>query len=349
MLFRVEDAGSELEPALPVYARQELPFGFAPLNFRYFLSGRPEQRFLVPGLLPLGHRVLATAGAGVGKSMFTTALAVHVAAGRDFLGRKLSGEHRVLYLDGENGAYYAWNRIKAMSGGNPPPTLHYVPMDPCDLLSRDNYGYYYVEHIEKYKPHLVVIDTVSSLTDTNDLDGAGVRSAIAKLSRPVLGVGGTIVMLHHNRKSSSGRTEDVLGSVAWGASVDINWQLMKKAADPEDAGPSFVLREAKNRNAPEADDLLVRFRADGDYATVTADPIKKTAAPKAAPKARQRDLIRSRLLDGLSRHRNVSWGELVTDLADAGAPRTIRNVLNELVAEGAVQLVRPGVFAVSTG
>lgn len=169
--------------------------------------------------------------AGVGKSTFCYALALHLALGRPFLGHRTSPAH-VLYCDDENSrpdysGYWRqlWNGL-----GRP---------DPADLSARIRFASFqlgpgWLETLRPAvaalpEPGLLVLDTATPALHIQDEDkNAEATLAIQGLRSLQAGRRLTILTLKHARivEGESGPDRYILrGAKAWLGSTDATWFL----------------------------------------------------------------------------------------------------------------------------
>jgi hypothetical protein len=163
---------------------------------------------------------------GVGKSFVAISMAVSVATGRPWLGRKTQ-EGRVVYVAGEGGGPATARRMRAAmrEWTVDPWTLEdFVPLDivtPAANLTKGPAELLGV--IGQPNPVLIVIDTLSRSfagdENSQEFMGAFVRSL--DTLRDVYG-GCTILVIHHANASGKMRGSTVLGGAA-----DVNWHLKK--------------------------------------------------------------------------------------------------------------------------
>lgn len=72
---------------------------------------------IIEGLICERQNALLMGRFGVGKTMFGTQMTLHLATGRDFLGRKISRPHKTMYLDFENDLGDIKDRLQKQSAG----------------------------------------------------------------------------------------------------------------------------------------------------------------------------------------------------------------------------------------
>ncbi len=223
------DDYDELEPScspessLPlIYMQQATRNGlkFTPLD-RLLIEAPEEVPYVVENLLPLGGTSILAGEPKAGKSTLARSLALIVAEGGDFLGRKCNAGY-VLYLVLEDKRDEVRKHFASMSAGvttNLEKVL--VHTGPAPALSDDGLRELRLI-IERYKPVLVVIDVVHRFLRVNDMnDYAKVSTALEPLTNLARETNCHILMVHHAGKGAHRQGLDrVLGSTALAGAVD---------------------------------------------------------------------------------------------------------------------------------
>jgi hypothetical protein len=174
-----------------------------------------ELEFAVEGLLPLGGTAVLAGRPKGGKSTLALNLALSVARGETFLGRK-TRNGPVLYLALE-GAPRGWKAIlRSLGVTSDDDLLMCIDRAPEAAIA------WLAEEIEKHGPVLVIVDTMQRLLrvkDGNDYaTGSNATDAVIELARLA---NASLVMLHHSGKTRrTDIVDEVMGSTAWAAAVD---------------------------------------------------------------------------------------------------------------------------------
>jgi hypothetical protein len=182
------------------------------------LMNQPKRkvRWTVEGLLPAGGTSLLTAKPKVGKSTLTRCLALAVARGDKFLGRKtLQGT--VLYLAPQEIESEVTAHFKSLGATGD------EPIHACFVITSEFGIPKLQELIEKYKPALVVLDQLLHFLRIRDeskyaevTKALQPIEALARISDPV-----HIHMTYHAGKSPKADAgDDPLGSTAFFGAVD---------------------------------------------------------------------------------------------------------------------------------
>jgi hypothetical protein len=174
-----------------------------------------ELEFAVEGLLPLGGTAVLAGRPKGGKSTLALNLALSVARGETFLGRK-TRKGPVLYLALE-GAPRGWKAILQNLGVTSDDDLFMcIDRAPEAAIA------WLAEETERYGPVLVIVDTMQRLLrvkDGNDYaTGSNATDAVIELARLA---NASLFMLHHSGKTQrTDIVDEVMGSTAWAAAVD---------------------------------------------------------------------------------------------------------------------------------
>jgi len=174
-----------------------------------------ELEFAVEGLLPLGGTAVLAGRPKGGKSTLALNLALSVARGETFLGRK-TRKGPVLYLALE-GAPRGWKAVLQNLGVTSDDDLFMcIDRAPEAAIA------WFAEEIERHSPVLAIVDTMQRLLrvkDGNDYaTGSNATDAVIELARLA---NASLVMLHHSGKTQrTDIVDEVMGSTAWAAAVD---------------------------------------------------------------------------------------------------------------------------------
>ena len=181
------------------------------------LYNEPEEEisWTVEGILPTQGMSLLVAKPKTGKSTLARQLAVRVARGKKFLGRK-TAQGPVVYLALEEKRDEVRKHFRALGAkGHEDIYLHCAaaPRDAVPAL---------IELVKKHKPALVIVDPLLRLIRLPDAnDYASVTTALEPLLSLAREQNTHIVLVHHLRKGqSTDAAEAILGSTAFHGAVD---------------------------------------------------------------------------------------------------------------------------------
>ncbi len=176
-------------------------------NIQYDLSSNP----LIEGLIDLESFALLVGEPNVGKTFVALDIALSIARGKSWLGRKVE-QGAVLYLAGEGGRNIkkrieAYKRANGLLEGGLPFRLAYGSIDLCS--SNKDFGQIIkiINNMEKVfnQPiRLVVIDTLSRALSGGDENASADMGTFVKtmdLIRQATGV--TVIVVHHPGKDTN--------------------------------------------------------------------------------------------------------------------------------------------------
>lgn len=199
--------------AAPIPLPQSVPLQLTTLSALYAEPEVPMD-WVVEDLLLKGGVSLLVAKPKVGKSTLARQLALCVARGSSFLGRK-TALGSVIYLALEERRGDVCFHFHKMGATGQEPIKIYVGSAPTDVLVQIR------QIVEVEHPVLVIVDTLIrfiKLKDSNDYAQASV------LFEPVLALAREtnthVALLHHARKGETAGIDSALGSTAFAASVD---------------------------------------------------------------------------------------------------------------------------------
>jgi hypothetical protein len=232
----------------------------------------PRRGWLVPDLLPQGTVTSWYGDDGTGKSVLALALAICVASGKPFLDRPAQ-QGTVLYVDTEfdkdEFVRRAYQLARGMGLAAPPAGVLYyrsrfsltTPGGQRDI----------VRLVERYQPTLVVVDSVTLGTYTDDLKEA---AAAVTLMEFLQQLPTTVLALDHIPKPPPG------ASLAYARP----WGSFAKRAKTRHAvlitqaeGGGIVLRVGKSNVAKAGAMVGAAIAWEGDAIRVTAVPLNDDA------------------------------------------------------------------------
>lgn len=227
------------------------------------VPSRPD--FLVEDRLTRRSLVLLGAKPGVGKSWVAASLAVALALGTPWLGYRVAGPSRVLYLDAENGADVALRRLRQLGATLDGLAGRLVYSTELVLLSQPDDLARLDATLTEFRPDLVILDTLASHSPEAETDAPSMALFLANVWSKVHAAGGAMLLLHHFRKSLQGAGRDdpldaFRGSGHLTGAASRAWVL-----EPVSPGqPVFVLRDVKTREFAAVDPVKVRVLDDGE-------------------------------------------------------------------------------------
>ncbi len=208
------------EERVEVVAERNAPVDWATL---WAQADEPVQ-WLAEPLVEAGTSVALYSPPKVGKSLLALDVCAGIATGRKVLGKPAQAPRRVLYLDAENTPRDLVERLTAM--GYSPADLDdrfaYVSFPTLPPLDTEQGGREFVALLDKHRPDLVVLDTVSRFVagDENDARTYADLYRLSLVKAKQRGI--AVLRLDHAGKDVA---KGQRGSSAKSADVDTVWRL----------------------------------------------------------------------------------------------------------------------------
>ena len=216
----------------------------------------PPLEFVVGDLLPVGGTSLLSGAPKSGKTTLCAELAVSVANGGEWLGRKCEGASVAVLALEEHLAGYR-DRMLLLGMSRSDPIYSHVGAVP-DGDAAERLGWV-TGILDRYRPGLMIIDTMAKLVrpaggDFNEYGAAG--DALAPFAELARARGVHLALVHHARKGGGDFGEQALGSTAWAGGVDTIIDLRRDLK----TGARFV--ETQNRYGTAIEATAVEFHAE---------------------------------------------------------------------------------------
>lgn len=232
----------------------------------------PRRDWLVGDLVPEGTVTTWFGDDGTGKSVLALALAVSVASGRPFLDRSVK-RGVVLYVDTEfdqeEFVRRAYQLARGMGLSAPPAGVIYYRARYS--LTTTGGQRDIARLVERYQPTLVVIDSVTLGTYTDDLKEA---AAAVTLMEFLQRLPTTVLALDHIPKPAPGTSQAY--ARPWGSFAKRAKTRHAVLVTPSDAG-GLVLRVTKSNLAKAGAMVGAEITWAGDAIRVTAVPLDDEA------------------------------------------------------------------------
>lgn len=257
-----------------IISRKEDTYGFKRLG-DLLLEPEEDLEWVVDNILLSGGTAILSGRPKGGKSTLARALALNVARGEHFLGRPTT-KGTVLYLGMEEKPSQVRAHFKSM-GGNADDNIYIyckgAPEEPLIWLTAS---------IAKYKPILIIVDTMQRLTrvkDTNDY--AVVANALEPVIDLARSTGAHLLLTHHTGRANGTGVDAPMGSTAIAGAFDTLLNLNRKGdmrtiasvqrygVDLEetvivkaDNGCVMAAGSRKNHEEHESADAIISFLAE---------------------------------------------------------------------------------------
>ena len=202
-------------------------------KFNEFLDMESEGlRWVIPGLLPLGETILLAAQAKTGKSLLATDIAYSVLSGDRTIGELPGVTGKVLLVSSDESPNSTKRRLKTRGFDLLPESYENLRiMTDLDLANLGELE----EELEDFKPQLVVIDSLTSISrdigvSENDAEYA---KGIYRLKEVIGRYGASGILIHHENKDKDAKG---LAKVAGSARiVAATWGIAQLvSAKPDD-------------------------------------------------------------------------------------------------------------------
>lgn len=210
--------------------------------------------WIVPGYAARGELAVFAGAPKVGKTTLLAQFAVAVARGDEILERK-TAQTKVLWIDLEQSERRTAGVFRRLSAAG-------LPIYVCS----DSTVRFDVEAFAKtHDVGLIIIDSLSKCWDvTDENDAAQVTVALQALRSLATTTNAAVVLVHHSRKGGGQDGEDVRGSSAITAMVDVAVSMKRRGK-----GTSRVL-QAISRDEQTPQELVVALE-NGLYASLGSE------------------------------------------------------------------------------
>lgn len=220
----VVDEPAESTPEEPKQKRRR----FQPIPVSKFATRKPPQ-WLIKGLLPKSSTSMTYGGSGDGKTFIILDMALAIARGMDWLGRKVK-QGRVVYICAEGSGGFT-SRIKAYAYHNHIKLadldfMTVIPGSPNFMQKKDVEEL--IQEINDFneRTDLIIIDTMAQTTTGADENSAkDMNIALKYLEALRAGTNSAVHLIHH-----AGKDEDrgARGSTTLKAALDVQYQVSRE-------------------------------------------------------------------------------------------------------------------------
>lgn len=278
-----------------------------PLNFvnaaRWASRPVPSREWFVQDLIPARNVSILNGDGGVGKSLLALQIAAAAAMGVETLGMEPTAD-RVLYIGAEDENDEFHRRLADITAALDRDlasltSLQVLSLADSDaiLAAPDKAGRMHptdlwqeiCEHVEKWRPRFIVLDTAADLFGGEEIKRNHVRAFIAMLRKLALEGDLAILLLAHpsldGMRSGSGSS----GSTAWNNSVRSRLYLTKPAGDGADPD-ARVLKTMKANYSTAGGEIKLKWKA-GAFVLDDGKPSPASALIQARAERIFRELL----------------------------------------------------------
>lgn len=227
-----------------------------------FVGPAPEREYLLRhkdgGFMPAGKLCLLASPGGKGKTALLMHLAIHVAAGRPWLGLDVVKPGAVAMVLGEEDAEEVHRRLNASCGGLPPPqNVLVLPLAGhgsrrlvdtpgkagADDEGRTNHFHALRDYLVKSAPEggwrLVIVDPFARFAGPEaETDNAEATRTMEALEELVKLPGRPVVFVTHHTKKRGGDDVDAVELIRGASAIKdaARWAAMLESQEPDEGG-----------------------------------------------------------------------------------------------------------------
>jgi hypothetical protein len=269
------------------------------------IEARTDHPYLVKRWLSPASASVAFGPSNVGKSFWALDLGLHVAANRDWHGRRVNGG-TVVFAALEGGLGFA-NRIEAVRRRNPDLVANadfHLLKAPLNLANPDDANAL-AEAVTNLNPVLIVIDTLARAMQGDENSTQDMGKLVRNIDLIRKRVGAHVMLIHHTGKVTANGAR---GSSALKAAVDTEIELKR-------VGDTITAQAEKQRDMETGSLFAYELRGveiglDQDGEQITSAVVEETEAPNRKPKISGQALIAYQaLIDVIADHGEKRRGD----------------------------------------
>ena len=285
--------------------------------------------YLIPDLLPCPGTVMVHGAGGDGKSMSAWTIAKHVARGIPF---SVRGDlvpvqaGPVLILNGDQSEVQVQQQLR---------DLEFLPTDPVTVVMGWDLNWYFrfTKLIEKHRPKLVIIDSITgcsrgSAFDENKKEFASPIYWLAN-NNGRLFPACTILLIHHANKTGGFR-----GSTAIRDAVDEVWGLRRPDKGQQERGltNARLITVEKSRAGRDGSKLLMKLEDDLTFSLTDYVELEQESNNPASIVDKVLQRIR------VVHPRDMTLSDLAADPLCGGTVAGISKALQRLTSRGLIEV-----------
>ncbi len=187
-------------------------------------------KWIIPGMLPVGEMILLAALSKTGKTLLATDVIYGVLSGTKVLDCQVGVKGKVLLITSDESEFSTKRRLGLRGFDLLPERNNLRIVTHLDLLNLTTLE----EQLEEFRPQLVVIDSLTSITDNIGVSEKDTEFAryVYRLKNLIGRYGAASILIHHENKDKEAKgINKVSGSARIPAAVWGIWQML--AADPD--------------------------------------------------------------------------------------------------------------------
>jgi len=289
-----------------------------PISFKDFLENNPKGcDWILRGWIPDKSLVLFYGHGGLGKTLFTQHLIKHIAQGIDWNEYKVNRAGGILYIQTDTAL------IKAVEAFRQAGISEDVPIQMHGSW-RIEFMHYLYKWIQKQRPALVVIDSLTSVNRYNTVNENETRYAqpILQLRDIAAEFSCSFLLIHHANGAGEMR-----GTKAVRAAVDEVWKIDRATKDEADPKRLLIIEKSRSRATGRYE---LQFD-DDDFSWNLLEPEDEQGQPT------QNSGARWLIVDHLNKNKGVRF--CVEDLAQiiGCSVLTVRKEFSGLAREGLIE------------
>jgi hypothetical protein len=228
-----------------------------PMHISKLMSWKCESKWLIKDLLPESGITILSGDPGNFKTWSTLHFALCVAEGKLAYNHFETVKASVLIIDEEDNISLLQQRLKTLSAIEK-SNIYFMVMSGFKTDSEEKMNELF-RYIKKHKIKLVIIDSLIRIHLGDENSSSDIAKMFGQLRR-LSTKGVTVLLNHHHRKKSMGRTYDsqpMRGSSDILAAIDCHMQIEHK-------DDHLIISQTKNRFGEELKPFVVNIKKEED-------------------------------------------------------------------------------------
>jgi len=222
-----------------------------------------EKEWIINKLIPAKSIIILSGKRGTMKTFISLNIGYSIASGTNFLKNFPTRKGGVIYLDKENGIAIMKRRTEMIKKGmeleDNDLKIGFICFSQIKVDKTKGIGEI-EEFIKEHKPLLLIIDTYRRSISFDENDAGAVSELFVDTLRPLAEKYDlSILLIHHNRKGGSGESTDEMDEIRGSSDLANYADIIFKT---ERRGNTLVLKQLKNRNAPEEKPIQINLDSD---------------------------------------------------------------------------------------